>query len=225
MVVAMGKNIYVDNLKIEDVYGMTMWGKHFDPLFYDYNFPSLDQRQAKEWFKLKTKKSNKESFGIYNKKNDIVGFLTIRDIKKIRKHSTLGIVLDPNCLNRGYGTEAIRLFLDYYFEVLKMNSMDLQVAKFNKRAIRCYEKCGFRKIGQYIDKYENQKLDVFSNKLENIRESFIRKDGILYCIYYEMEISTQNKGTFVHNIVDMLISFIKPLKLKTKLWITFKLHQ
>ena len=47
-------------------------------------------------------------------------------------------------VDQGFGTEALTLFLDYYFNMLGYKLLKLDVAAFNKRAIRCYEKSGFQ---------------------------------------------------------------------------------
>jgi len=47
----------------------------------------------------------------------------------------------------GYGGEAVTLLLDYGFNILNLNSVQLGVFAFNQRAIRCYERIGFKHIG------------------------------------------------------------------------------
>jgi RimJ/RimL family protein N-acetyltransferase len=49
--------------------------------------------------------------------------------------------------SKGYGTEALKLFLNYLFNELGLRKVKLNVFCFNKRAIRCYEKCGFKVDG------------------------------------------------------------------------------
>jgi ribosomal-protein-alanine N-acetyltransferase len=49
--------------------------------------------------------------------------------------------------SRGYGTDAIRAFLRYLFEVVGMHRVALGTYATNARAIRCYEKCGFVREG------------------------------------------------------------------------------
>lgn len=48
--------------------------------------------------------------------------------------------------NSGFGTDTIRTLLKYAFTAQKLRSVYLKVFTFNKRAIRCYEKCGFVEI-------------------------------------------------------------------------------
>lgn len=63
--------------------------------------------------------------------------------------------------NHGYGTEAVRLLLRHGFNTLNLNKIYLHVFDDNPRAIRAYEKAGFKldirerqaeyKHGKYID--------------------------------------------------------------------------
>jgi len=63
--------------------------------------------------------------------------------------------------NKGYGTEAMTLLIAYCFDILNMHSITLCTHKTNHRAIKCYEKIGFKKVGEYRErilirqKYEN----------------------------------------------------------------------
>lgn len=54
---------------------------------------------------------------------------------------------------QGYGTEAIRLLLDYAFGVLNMHRVSVGVVGFNERALRFYEKVGFLREGVQRDGY------------------------------------------------------------------------
>lgn len=42
------------------------------------------------------------------------------------------------------GSEVTRLLLAYGFQVKKWHRIELRVLEYNHRAIRCYEKCGFK---------------------------------------------------------------------------------
>ena len=54
---------------------------------------------------------------------------------------------DPELLGQGLGTEVTQLVLAHAFETLELHRVDLRVLTYNERAIRCYEKCGFRHEG------------------------------------------------------------------------------
>lgn len=50
--------------------------------------------------------------------------------------------------DKGYGQDAVGTLLDHAFSKMNLSRIYLRVFAFNKRAIRCYEKCGFRKEGR-----------------------------------------------------------------------------
>ncbi len=51
---------------------------------------------------------------------------------------------EKDCWDRGYGTAATRLLLEYAFGELNLHRVQLFVLGFNARAIRSYEKVGFK---------------------------------------------------------------------------------
>ncbi len=51
-------------------------------------------------------------------------------------------------VGRGYGTEATVLILRYAFETLGVQNVRLRVLSENARALRLYEKVGFRRVGE-----------------------------------------------------------------------------
>lgn len=187
MFVAEGNRVRIRLLKLEDVYSMQKWGKHENPLFYDYNFPQLDEKEIRDWFNIKTSKKNKRCFVVLDNNDQAIGYLTIKDIKKIKKCATLGIVFDPNHVSKGYGTETIRVFLNYFFNDLNMRTMFLEVAKYNKRAIKCYEKCGFKIIDEYKEKLDTHEIDIFTIGRYKDERFFQIEKGNVYSYLYRMK--------------------------------------
>jgi RimJ/RimL family protein N-acetyltransferase len=55
---------------------------------------------------------------------------------------------DKSLWGQGYGTEALTLLCGYAFDYLNMRNLMLRVFDFNARAVKCYEKVGFREIGR-----------------------------------------------------------------------------
>jgi [ribosomal protein S5]-alanine N-acetyltransferase len=68
------------------------------------------------------------------------------DEKNKRARYAVGIH-DSSSLGMGLGTDATRLVLDFAFQTLGLHRVDLKVLEYNKRAMVCYEKCGFKKEG------------------------------------------------------------------------------
>ena len=115
-----GDRIIIRPLELKDVYEMKNWGFHENPLLDDYNFPNMLDSQIKKWYKYKTNSFFNKYYGILNKDYRLIGYLGIKNIKFIRRESTLGLVFDPNYINKGFGTETLREYLNYYFN--QMNS-------------------------------------------------------------------------------------------------------
>lgn len=56
-------------------------------------------------------------------------------------------ILDRRHLGEGYGCEAIRAVARFSFDTLELHRLSVRVLAFNERAIRAYEKVGFRREG------------------------------------------------------------------------------
>jgi len=54
-------------------------------------------------------------------------------------------------LNKGYGTQIVKAFSDYIFSHFKADKIYIDPAKDNQRAIRCYEKAGFKFVREAHD--------------------------------------------------------------------------
>ena len=80
----------------------------------------------------------------------LIGALVLRNEENLPSRSaTFGIIIgDPAYLDRGYGTEASRLLLDYAFAVLGYHKVNLDLFEYNARAQAMYEKLGFVQEGR-----------------------------------------------------------------------------
>lgn len=58
---------------------------------------------------------------------------------------------DPNDLNKGHGTQIVKAFSEYIFQHFHARKILIDPAKTNLRAIRCYEKAGFKYVKESFD--------------------------------------------------------------------------
>ena len=170
-----GERIFIRPLRVEDVFNMRKWGVHKNPLLSDYNFPEMSDRQI-----LKTKSFFNKYFAILTKEDRLIGYMGIKEIKFLKKESTLGIVFDPDLLDSGYGTETLKYFLKEYFNQMNMKKMYLEVAEFNKRARRVYEKMGFKYSGYYLEEFFDWDLDLQSSYFKEVESCFVINGKKIY---------------------------------------------
>lgn len=84
--------------------------------------------------------------------NTDVGSVYLRDIDHSNKKCEYGIFIGEEAdRGKGIGSKAAQLVLDYAFEELKLNRVFLRVFSKNLRAIKSYEKVGFKYEGTFRD--------------------------------------------------------------------------
>ena len=75
-----------------------------------------------------------------------IGYISIKGINKVAACAEIGIaIMDKKYRGKGYGTEALQKAIDYAFDEFGITVLWLTVFPSNKKAIRSYEKAGFRK--------------------------------------------------------------------------------
>ncbi len=83
---------------------------------------------------------------VENESEKPIGSVYLRDIDYEHKKAEYGIFIgELDYLGKGYGTEAAELMINYAFEYLELHKVMLRVYAENKRAIKSYEKAGFKK--------------------------------------------------------------------------------
>jgi diamine N-acetyltransferase len=91
------------------------------------------------------------TFTIYDRSDGgPVGTTSLFTIQWRLSRARFGILLGER-RGAGLGSEATRLTLDWAFTVLGLHNVMLEVLPWNARAIRAYERAGFRMIGRRRD--------------------------------------------------------------------------
>ena len=78
-----------------------------------------------------------------------LGVISLINISEPNSSADLSIIVgSEEDRQRGYGTEAIRILLDYAFDELGLCRVGLSVFQFNEQAIATYRKLGFNEEGR-----------------------------------------------------------------------------
>ncbi|GMQ55822.1 GNAT family protein [Vallitalea sediminicola] len=111
-----------------------------------YSFYNNDKTEAKKQWASNIH-NEKDTYVIYNQKKQLIGNCCFNfDEDSI----TFGVQMRPDMTGKGLGTEIVTQILDFGRERYHFKEIELLVAKFNKRAIRIYEKLGFNVIDEFI---------------------------------------------------------------------------
>jgi RimJ/RimL family protein N-acetyltransferase len=100
-----------------------------------------------EWYEDTRANPDNVLWAIESLEGQLMGTCELRVTPRARR-AELGIaVQDKTQWDRGYGTDAVGLVLEYGFGDLDLNRIELTTDEGNARARRAYEKCGFREEG------------------------------------------------------------------------------
>ncbi|OEF98811.1 GNAT family N-acetyltransferase [Vulcanibacillus modesticaldus] len=102
-----------------------------------------------KWFDSLSATKDTYSFAIETlKDNKYIGGCGVNKIDWKNSVTEVGIFIgDKDYWGKGYGTDAMKILIKFIFEQMNINKIKLHVFSFNLRAIKSYEKCGFKKEG------------------------------------------------------------------------------
>jgi diamine N-acetyltransferase len=92
-------------------------------------------------------------FIIENDAADLVGLVELVEINYIHRRAEFQIIIAPAWQGKGYAGRATQLAVEYAFSVLNLYKLYLLVDTENHKAIRIYEKCGFRHEGKLTGEF------------------------------------------------------------------------
>lgn len=108
--------------------------------------------EHEKWIERKALSKNEKLFLILDKMtNEMVGSIGLKNIDYNNSNAELYITIaKPFIGKNGYGTSAINSLVDFTFKRLNLHKIYLQVFCENRRAIKTYERCGFKIEGTLI---------------------------------------------------------------------------
>lgn len=77
-----------------------------------------------------------------------IGTMGLHGIDYVNRTATTGTALVPEGCNKGYGTKAKMLLLEYAFYRLNLRVVQSKIFDMNPRSIRVQEKCGYREVAR-----------------------------------------------------------------------------
>lgn len=112
-------------------------------------------KAIKEWVEKSLKEEEHSLFWFTIRAREdqrLLGDISLFITNWNHREAFVGLGIGPRDFwGKGYGTEAMKLILEYAFVELNLQRVTLNVFEYNSRAIRSYEKVGFRHEGRLRD--------------------------------------------------------------------------
>ena len=144
-----GERIYLSPRNNEEIEKFTQWLNDFQTTDYLGRSSYIITLESEKQYFEETIDKNYNFFIVTLDDDKLIGTVGLEKFDAINRTATLGIFIgDKEYRSQGYGTEAIKLILDYGFNYLNLNNIKLDLMSFNERALKCYKKCGFKEYGR-----------------------------------------------------------------------------
>ena len=142
-----GNRIYLRPLDVEDADIFVSWLNDIEIRQYLGMTSPMNRLGEQEYLKKLYKDERWLGLGILLRSNDeLIGSVGLHDISLAHRNAEIGIFIgNKSYWSKGYGTEALKLMMGHGFDQLNLHRIFLIVMSFNTRAIRAYEKVGFKK--------------------------------------------------------------------------------
>ncbi|MFD1019827.1 GNAT family N-acetyltransferase [Thalassobacillus hwangdonensis] len=129
----------------------------------------LDKEATLKWYRTRNDQTDRLDLAIVDKaQNHLVGEAVVNLYDEEANSMNFRILIGPKGRDRGLGTEATRLIVDYIFDNTDLDQLTLSVYAFNPRARKVYEKIGF--VFESIDEndleYEGEGIDSINMVLK-----------------------------------------------------------
>lgn len=182
-----GDRIYLSpkGVSEEEIEKFTEWMNDFQVTDYIGRTSQITTYSSeKEYLENAEKNTDKRTFNIVNlEDNKLIGTIGLEHIHWVERSAVLGIFIgDKDFRSKGYGTEAIKLLLEYGFKYLNLHSIRLDLLSVNERAHKCYLKCGFKDTGASREEifingkyYDKLHMDILESEFDG---DYIRNKNI-----------------------------------------------
>ncbi len=150
-----GEKVTLRALEPSDAAAAQAWinDPDFCRFLRDISFP-FSLRAEQDWIESQVAADGEGSytFAIEADNRALIGTIGLHRISYKDGHAGMGVGIGlPEYRGRGYGTDAIGTLLRFCFGDLRLHKVWLEVDCGNDRAIRCYERIGFRQEGTMRD--------------------------------------------------------------------------
>ncbi len=131
----------------------------------------VSELEHQDFYRKLLKDKTQIFFAVKTPAGKFLGVCALKHLDLKNRKAELYICLNGKGVRgRGLGQQAVGALLDYGFETLNLNRIYLYTPAFNKAALACYRRCGFKTEGVL-------KEDLFSGGRyhDAVRMAFLRR--------------------------------------------------
>lgn len=112
----------------------------------------ISKEEQERWYKQRYLKDKNYLIFIACDNQTPIGYGQIVHIDNLNYSCELGFCIKPEFQGKGYGKALVDKLVKHAFKILKMHRIYLEVFADNEKALKLYEKYGFKKEGILRDK-------------------------------------------------------------------------
>ena len=148
-------------LEAKDAKGMLEWLKDESVTEYlTINGSNMSLDDALNFVKKAKDESENLHRAIVNSDDDYLGTISLKNIDMAKKEAEYAITLHPSAMGTGVATTASKLITELASNELSLNRVYLNVLRVNKRAVRFYEKLGYRYTHSTYTDFNGEELEL-----------------------------------------------------------------
>jgi RimJ/RimL family protein N-acetyltransferase len=185
----------VRHWKRSDLGELATWPSYPFPYeAYNFSFKGKTSEELGNLFHLRENNPDTIVLVFDHESHPVMGYISLREIHWVnREAGNHGFRIEPSWCGRGVGTLLLKMVSSWCFDC-GLVKLRLDVAASNRRAVRCYEKVGFVKTGEFWREAEDLKEVNLDQPRYEFLHPHIRREGDIPQIrFWWME-------SHVHNI-------------------------
>ncbi len=171
-----GEKCYLSPINVDDYEKYTRWVNDMEVAVGLIFSASLITASVEKEILERISKSE-FNFAIIDLETDeLIGNIGFPSIDRINQVGEVGIFIgNKEYWGKGYGTEAMKLILDFGFNILNLHNISLKVFGFNTPAIKSYKKAGFKEVGRIREakqiegkRYDEIYMDILAREFKSV---------------------------------------------------------
>ncbi|HXR95859.1 MAG TPA: GNAT family protein [Rhizomicrobium sp.] len=137
--------VSIGPIQQRDLENLFVWLNDARAATLDLPYRPLDCLAFRDWLDRLPRETSQILFAIREScRPDMIGFVLFKNFQPVYQTAELGVRIGAEGdRGKGYGTRAVKLALDYAWNVLNLHRVSLQVLATNERAIVSYLRAGF----------------------------------------------------------------------------------